>query len=447
MGVEMRRKPPVVIRNRKENRPAHLVYADLHTEHGVIRRVLCEVFLPEHESDRLRLAFLPTAKQALSLQHSPSFRMQARFGHPQQRVLISAEDVWMTTHIGSGSHDGIAFVTDFEAKPDSLDIITSFGKGIGKNIIRGVFHLTDSPLVNAASMITRSYTGAVRVRTVVVPSFTLHCGLRLLFKNHYSNTKGSSNEVITTSHLVAEFKTVRPVSRHSFSDAVADLDSFLLILSFASRYRCVCRGWAHSDDRGAYTRHFRQNVTLPTGREPSINDTVVDIVHFAKFMRRSYNYFTRAPHRDVLARSMYALVSERRFLEDSFVRLFSGLESALLHVYRSGGGTNRRIHVKDSFKFFQSKFNVDVSDLWPLFERTSGVPLFDIRNRIAHGEDMGMGETEALSYASENLRWILERVLIAILGWPIQESKVRSDFLRGYLVAHDWLSMITRFRS
>ena len=116
----------------------------------------------------------------------------------------------------------------------------------------------------------------------------------------------------------------------------------------------------------------------------------------------------------------------------------SGPTGFLPFVYRNGGATGTRIPIKKLFEVFVSSYDVRLDDLWPLFDNSSGPSLYDIRNAIAHGEFLSPGKFMALNYAQENLNWTVERILLTILGWQVEQSKVRPDFLRSWSLAHNW---------
>jgi hypothetical protein len=54
-----------------------------------------------------------------------------------------------------------------------------------------------------------------------------------------------------------------------------------------------------------------------------------------------------------------------------------------------------------------------------------------------HGEVFTESDWTALSYAAENLHWLLERIILISLGWDLQNSSVCPAGLRLY-VAYQW---------
>src|SRR6201998_724417 len=71
------RRKRVLIPNREIGHVDHLVYAKLTTPHGVVPRVLCEVFLPKFKSKEPCFKFYPTEKQSDFLRHIWAFDLTA----------------------------------------------------------------------------------------------------------------------------------------------------------------------------------------------------------------------------------------------------------------------------------------------------------------------------------------------------------------------------------
>ena len=57
------------------------------------------------------------------------------------------------------------------------------------------------------------------------------------------------------------------------------------------------------------------------------------------------------------------------------------------------------------------------------------MPLSEIRNHIVHGSVLEWSQWLALGDAREHLRWTVERMLLGVFGWTVNDSKVRHDWL------------------
>ena len=410
----------------------HIVRATLsNPAGGRVSGILCGIFLPERLTDPIKFQFQPTPAQANRVNFTRvatnafelAFTATTRFGG--KATKFSAQRVWCTS-VASGHHSGIQFVSDFTGEPSDLTI-THRGLMKGSRP-RGTFSLTPCKLINTAMIVTSSYTGAVRVRHISKPRFSLGNGSRLVFTKHFRHLKSQSGGTISLSELAAEFES----GRRDISVVSADLDDFLLLTSLAARHRCVCLEWTHINSRGDLTIHYRRDIALPKDRSASLNDTLIGINEFPKFIRTAYRRFKKFREKEQFRSAIYPLVNDAEMTtEMSYFGLFSGLESALLFADRTlklfpaGHQT-----ILTRWRLFQSRFHIDVSDLWPLTDPTGGVTLAQLRNRVAHGEYLNPAQTLALMYAKEHLRWITERVMLTLLGWPIDRSKIEPRALR-----------------
>ena len=73
----MVRRKRVLMPNREIGHADHVAYAKLTTPHGVVRSVLCEVFLPKFKSKEPCFKFYPSAKQSDFLRHIWAFDLTA----------------------------------------------------------------------------------------------------------------------------------------------------------------------------------------------------------------------------------------------------------------------------------------------------------------------------------------------------------------------------------
>ena len=76
------------------------------------------------------------------------------------------------------------------------------------------------------------------------------------------------------------------------------------------------------------------------------------------------------------------------------------------------------------FKKFCEHHSLDLSDLWPVTGKHADWPLMEIRHRLVHGDPFRSRPAEALACAQAHLSWVVERMLLCVLGWPIERSNV-----------------------
>src|ERR1700722_577718 len=427
----------------------HVVRATLSNSAGTtVKGVVCGIFPPKRATDAIKMHFQPTPSQANRLNFAlmaarpPELALKATLRHGNRRLIFSADRVWCTS-ISTGHRYDIPFVSDFTGTSDNLYIKHSGVDAPARR--RGTFFLTPNPLINTAMLIVPSYDGNVRVHHVLRPRFSLRDGVRLTFTKHFNYRKVGRDESVSSSELVAEFRlTGNAFDVPSVSE---DLDSFLLLTSFATRHRCVCLGWTYTDPRGNIVNYYRRNIAIPKDREISNHDTLIDMPEFPKFIRTSYRRFGKFSHKDQFNSAIYPLISDvDKTTEMSYFSLFSALEGALLfadQTFRLFPRGHQTLHTR--WGLFKSRFNVDVSDLWPMTDGTRGITPTQLRNKGGYGEHLNPAQTLALLYARQHLRWILERVLLTLLGWPISKSKVGPALLGRQHAYREWAQARTAF--
>lgn len=439
-----------------------------------VRRVPCRVYLPERAPGRVVLRFSPNRRQAQQL--VPIFECAVEGASTDLagvRTQVQARRVYLqglvSTHWGAQIEE-----TTLEGEPTDLKVMQGFPTRIDtlRGKTAGSFWLTPSLLLTPSKIVERSYTGEVKVQTVRRFQFPLLKGLQLSFDTHFRSTKNEAGDVVTFSELVGEFELLGERQAIQKVDDVTlhALDDFLLIVSFAERWRCACVGWDAADSRGR-TRYFRRDIsTPPPPEEHTLNNTLVDIADFEQFVRSAHARFTAELNPLVRQALQYAIYREGRTLEHSFLTLYAALETLLLyfrHVHqlhrvldprawdsvakslRSTLKTDpnlvrnkdarrliyeklpelNRVSFGTVFRRFCEEYKVDLRDLWPVLRGSSGVSLSDIRNRLVHGEHFSPTQMVPLIVADQHLRWVVERMILRFLGWPIVRSKVNGDFL------------------
>jgi hypothetical protein len=93
----------------------------------------------------------------------------------------------------------------------------------------------------------------------------------------------------------------------------------------------------------------------------------------------------------------------------------------------------RRVPFREALDQFRSAYSVNWDDLWPVFDSSKAPSLTTIRNRIVHGNTFNKRQQLAVLSATLHLKWTVERALLAVLGWPLELSKVRPDYLAHFV--------------
>lgn len=224
------------------------------------------------------------------------------------------------------------------------------------------------------------------------------------------------------------------------TDIKRDIDALLVLCSFGSRERTDTWHWSISGSDGLNHSNwlfgFRKFTRRHEGEDPLVLRRADNA---AQFLSLALPRHLASKHREFLEAAVYAQLERDLPLEVSIVRLVSGIQSALrygLALPNRGKG----VKIAQLLSKFESRFSIDLSDLWPLCDRKVGPSLLQIRNSAVHGEVFVQEDWTALSFAVQNLRWTLERILLASLGWDIENSAVSERALRWY-TAHQWRHM------
>lgn len=254
------------------------------------------------------------------------------------------------------------------------------------------------------------------------------------------------------------------------------LDEFLLLISFAFRTCIVWTGFELTLENHQHCTYYRGNCSFPDGKgRPSIRDGVVEFREFKNFMDHVYPVFKKSTYKESLKRAIYVLCpgnSQNIILEENYLILFAALEAIVLTYRRT---TNKefifnttqfkklaraikdtikdkidnetqynevcsklselnRVALRTVFDDFCKNNSIDLSSLWPVFEKSDHKPgLSDIRNKLVHGDTQEM--LGFLSYAHEHLQYVLERVVCSLLDWPLERTEINSETLEREIVS------------
>jgi hypothetical protein len=216
-----------------------------------------------------------------------------------------------------------------------------------------------------------------------------------------------------------------------------DIEGLLIIASLASRERSMFWHWSTEESSTVRRQHWRFGISKfpcrPDRSNPLFPRRRADCGNLLIEALRSY---LTALNTELLDSAIYALMSNDLPLEVQIVRLFSGIQSALLFALKEPTKA-KRPKIRSLYAKFEKKYAPDFSDLWPLLRAPSGASLSDIRNAAVHGEVFTEKDWLALSYAAENLQWLLERIVLISLGCDVTLSAVSPRVLRNYY-AHRW---------
>ena len=227
-------------------------------------------------------------------------------------------------------------------------------------------------------------------------------------------------------------------------------DDLALILSFAARRRVGVEGVEEE---------------TASGDEASAAGALIEPDDLGEFVRAAADALAASGREEVLRRALdFMTPVPGEPVERAFLVLFSALEATLAFgrsddehkivpreefaqlerelkawlrrqpafaadaerralVYEKTRELNR-LPFSRVFERFCVRRGVELSDLWPLVGRLDGWPLLEIRHRLVHGYAFACDPADAIGCAAAHLRWTAERMLLAVLGWPLERSNV-----------------------
>jgi hypothetical protein len=450
--------------------------AELGVGGAVVMHVPCKVYLPERILEKPLIAFQPDADQASRIRSfEASFRAAVQHLDGSQGALLEAPTVYIRDQRSALWGPGLVVAT-FNGEPQDFRV-TRYYQGAGRPSGEShvVWWISPNKMLSPPLETHRSFRGDYRVRRFYRHRFRLTPGFSIAFDKHFrSRTDG--DQLVQWSFLVGESRVpVCAEEGHTLANSLLPLvDDLLLVSSLATRSATACVGWQASDE-ACSTSFYRGKYAFPTGY--TLSNLWEGLVHsgdFRRFVRKGYSRLRKYSDPDVLRFVIHALVPrESTTLERSFMSLFAALEMMILEFrkrrsleftlgekdwqsLRDGlkvaigtltkgrlAPTRRswlysklaelnRVPLRAAFDRFCEVQHVKLDDLWPVFgSKATGFGLSDIRNVLVHGGEFPRWDIDVLGTACDHLRWSVERILLSVLGWAVDEADVSPSTLKA----------------
>jgi hypothetical protein len=371
------------------------------------------------------------------------------------------------------------------ARPEGLRIETQRNVGDEPPLenSHGRYWLTPSKLLSPAQTIMHSFTGEVEVKTVWQISFTLNSGIPLMFGNRYRYRENAEGETIIYSELVADFAMEGGEQfMQRVKNGLHELDDLLLLTSFAERQRCLNLGYDTSEIDGTLREYYRANVAIPEFRDNS-NNLLIEQADIQEFLNTAYKQFKSIEAIDLVRQAInYVIPSKGETIQSIFISLYSALETIVLYLRRQANlefifseeeaekwktfkgnlrkfieqhpllendktkqtllkknlSALQRISFATAYESGLKYLSLNMADLWPVIDRGEEWSLSDIRNKLVHGDYLNQSQLHSVVFATEHIRWIVERLILTVLGWNIERSNVCADYLRHMNAYNQW---------
>jgi hypothetical protein len=209
----------------------------------------------------------------------------------------------------------------------------------------------------------------------------------------------------------------------------SDVDEFLLITAPSAS--------AELDD--VLRRAIKFALPLDNG------DTEVSFLSLSAALESLLTFFRRQDKSKILAAGdFYKLETDlKKWLKEQPALAKESAKRAL--IYEKLPELNR-FPFSSNFRRFCEHYSLDLEDLWPVTGKHAEWPLMEVRHRLVHGDPFVSRPDGAMTCAQMHLTWAVERMLLAVLGWPIERSNVsREALVRTRGEYHNWQSERAKF--
>lgn len=471
-------------RNRK---PDHYLKAVLNAGEKWTAEIPCKVFLPKSAAGDPKLVLRPTREQFYALTRYRNCSLLARVGDAVNYTVFKAEEVRVRDAFHTSWGEGLA---EFEVEAEPWDLaISRVQSQAATNAVPHyavAFRITPSRVLKPFSLRTFYRSGGLKIEYPPQHQLTIEVepGLLISFKHYYSSRVEESGTIVQEPELVGVSDFTGSPLEFDSDRVVVVVDDLLLLTSFAERQRCALRGWI-LESPGYRMVFYRSDRHVPK-HDPthSRNDYLIQDLDIKEFLQDTYPRLRDHASRSLVRSALEGLTCEGSTIGEDFLRYFSALETVLLifrrekelefifandewaqvrrelrrvirgHELLKGGESGRkkrrallyenlgslnRISLGTALACFGDDYSV-FGDLWPVTSTDSSWSLTTIRNRIVHGEAFTEREWEDIAIASEHLRWTAERMVLAVLGWPPEKSRVNTFYGQEMARLNDWVA-------
>ena len=440
MGLQDKLTLGLSVGNKKANLRSRPSYK-LHVEAIGFSDILCEVYLPRTMSGEVEFYLYPK-KDIPTFPWKFSLKGETKDFQGHTNVIIESETVYLkqdsTTSWGKNIKDRVVACESADIK------ITKNLKHFQKSnsMVDGFFIITPPEVLQGIRQLIPYSSGQVHSKIIQKFSATIEPAVKLDFDQQFLYEHEKSGGVNSVTELIAKF-SVTPETFYKIID-FDEIDDLMLLISFAYRQRCISLGWVanHADKIETF---YRQNMAKPcVAAGHGFRDMLIEYHNWMKFLDIAHEKITLmdVKCKEYLRAAINGLLNYKELhVEASYQVLYSGLEALCclfkLHYKDIAKKTKKDIQSRacDMAKYH----NIDLNDLWPIGKTDQKGTLTYIRNQISHCFDREELYKNDLIMAREHLAWIIERLVLSLLGWPVEKSNVSKNFLSSRMACYvDW---------
>jgi hypothetical protein len=471
-------------RPENDKKEDYLVKVNLKFSDTEIKSIPCRIFLPETILEKPYFLFKPSKQQfdKLSYVNTASFSTQLNGHTGKPEVTLTSSEIYLSNKIGRSWGPDI-FDASIKGEPQDLEVEQLINQHRKDDIgdVDITFWISPNAFLEPQMKTIPSFLGDVKTKRSKHSQVKIDDDLTIIFDNHFKSKRKNKKNLLMSSYLVGCCKSGdKFLSETGYQEKILSvLDKFLSLVSLGSRTRTCFLGW-EAVTSSSIAKYYRCGFSFPSGKsEFLINcafpDDFTDSNHtegllesndFDDFLSTCFPALLSYPNPDVLHQAIVSVVpGHKRTLEESFLSMFAGIEALLLDyrkrknlqfviadpdewkefkkelkksiktllkdchpkqrcaVYEKLDELNR-ISLRRVFEQFCDEYKVAFRDLWPLFQSGDFVGLTDIRNKIIHGDRIPSEYISTLSKAKSSLQYIVERMILSLLRFPVTKSTI-----------------------
>lgn len=425
--------------------------------------VPCEIYLPDKIGEQPKIVLLPEKSIHSYYSQPTSLSLHGEIGQGLGAVKIIGTGIFFGSgserYCGDGLNDRHIMV-----HADTLQVIHSIPSELESNAVKASFYITESLLLQPFDSITQSYNGNTTNEKGDPLRVKLSDNIEFIFENEYRYRK-NGRETIRWAVLSAKID----ISTENFekNKLLSDIDDFLLIVSFAENRKSACleMRWTTKEE---FIHEYRMNRVIPPFDENhSFRACLIPEPEILKqYLGSAFLKLREHPQFSLIHGAIAAVTQfNEGTIGSNFIRIFSALESLVLAhrrinnlefsiedsrerknlensikkaikenlilkydqyrrklIYDNISGLFR-ISLRQATESFISLHAIDTSDIWPLFDSTTGISLIQIRNKIAHGENFSNEDWWHIAEAEKSLRLLVNRCVLSVLGTSYQATR------------------------
>ncbi len=463
-------------------RPSYFIHVDAVSKRERIPRIPCKVFLDLSVGSRSRVILLPDKTTAERIFNGGPWSL---FGEtsslpPRQRNYVHVPRFDPTSAPTTDWNGGLS-ETEVRGTSSGVIVVTSL-PGARRSRARLVASLHGGAVVAPRGFREASFTGSRRFQRSWRCRARVALDSLVWFDRYWQFPRSHPGKTIEQLVLATDLRAPLSGPQITLRRYREPLEDLLALVSIAGRERT---SWHHlsAQDGHILLEYFDTQRARPSARGHALG-ALIEKPRVAGFLESAFRVLRSASEREELISASYSLAPYRDLpLDSAYLGMFTALEALTQRLNGGRGGSvlegqrwemlNRNLRSflktwsdasgglareqrammysklqelnRESFggawRRMVSARQVALQDLWPVVA-SDGLPdLVTLRNGLAHGRPVPQAAGHSLARASLHLRWTLERVVLATLGFEVGGSTASPMGLmaRGWNCPHDLL--------